>query len=266
MAGEPVELTAAERPRFEQLATYYREYRRILESVDASGFESLQDLGHAIRYGELRDQPDRATQFVNDCFDRRPEGLVARLLETTLGTHLINLTAFERLTDERKVRLFELAAEICRERALSGYGAGAFVIGSLVDPRSSIAFWERFQPYEVAFLISEWVLHQKYLSVLNVIGEKKISKAKEVILGGGLTSVPGLAAAAAFMNLKLSRIDLGEVQRAVPEGGDPQTGEIIGLLLLPFGTFFDFGDRYSVAGLIRICEAGGVPVPGPDDC
>jgi len=265
MAGEPVELTAAERPRFEQLATCYREYRRILENVDASGFESLQDLGHAIRYGELRDHAARARQFVNECFDQRPEGLVQRLLETTLGTHLINLTAFELLTDDRKVRLFQMAAEVCRQRALSGYRAGAFVIGSFVDPRFPIAFWERFHPPEVAYLISEWTLHQKYLGVLDVIGEKKVSRAKDLILAGGLNAVPALAAAMAFIHLKLSRVELEEVRRAVPDGSDPQTAEILDLLLRPFSAFFDFRDRYSVSGLVRICEAEGIPVPGPDD-
>lgn len=265
MAGEPVELTATERPRFEQLAICYREYRRILESVDASGFESLQDLGHSIRYGELRDDPRRARQFVNECFDRRPEGLVQRLLETTLGTHLINLTAFELLTDDRKIRLFQMAAEVCRNRALSGYRAGAFVVGSFVDPRFPIAFWERFHPHEIAFLISEWTLHQKYLGVLDVIGEKKISRAKDMILAGGLSAVPSLAAAAAFIHLKLSRIDLEEVRRAVPGASDPQTVEIVDLLLRPFSALFDFDDRYSVSGLVRICEAEGIRVPGPDD-
>ena len=265
MAGEPVELTATERPRFEQLAICYREYRRILESVDASGFESLQDLGHAIRYGELRDDARRARQFVSECFDRRPDGLVQRLLEATLGTHLINLTAFELLTDDRKARLFQMVAEVCRQRTLSGYRAGAFVVGSFVDPRFPIDFWKRFRPREVAFLMSEWVCHQKYLGVLDVIGEKKINRAKEIVLSGGLSAVPALAAATLFMPLKLGRIDLEEVRRAVPEGSDPQTVEILDLLLRPFSAFFDFGDRYSLSGLVRICEAERIPVPGPDD-
>jgi pyruvate,orthophosphate dikinase len=265
MAGEPVELTSAERPRFEQLATYYREYRRILESVDASGFESLQDLGHAIRYGELRGDPARARQFVNQCFDQRPDAVVQRLLDATLGTHLINLTAFELLTDDRKIRVFQIAAEICRQRVLSGYRAGAFVIGSLVDPRFPIAFWERLQPAEVAFLISEWVQHQKYLGVLDVIGEKEIGRAKAMILAGDLSQVPGLSSAASFMPLKLSRIDLREVRRAVPEGSDPQTLEIIDLLACPFSAFFDFDDQYSVGRLVRICETEGIGVPGPED-
>ena len=103
MAGEPVALSAAERPRFERLADDYREYRRILERVDASLFQSLEDLGHAIRYGELRGDPDRAREFVNHCFDARAENLVRRLLETTLGMHLVNMTAFALLTDDRQI-------------------------------------------------------------------------------------------------------------------------------------------------------------------
>ncbi len=134
MAGEPVELSATERPRFDRLAGYYREYRRILERVDASGFESIEDLGHVIRYGELRGDPDRAAELVNRCFDVRAEGLVERLLNTTLGMHLVNMAAFALLTEERKVRLFRLAASACARRRLSGYRAGAFVIGSLLDP------------------------------------------------------------------------------------------------------------------------------------
>jgi pyruvate,orthophosphate dikinase len=266
MAGEQVDLTETERPRFEQLAVYYREYRRILEGVDATGFESLQDLGHAIRYGELRDQPDRASQFVNQCFDRRGTDLVGRLLETTLGMHLINLTAFALLSLDRKARLFQMAAEACSRRGLSGYRAGAFVVGSLVEPRFSVPFWNRLRPHEVAFLINEWVLHQKYLDVIEQIGEKRIRQAKDVILSTGLRSLPSLeASVAAFMPLKLSRISLEHVRRALPDGGDSQSGEFIDLLLRPFGAFFDYRDPQSLAGLQRICEAEGIPVPGPED-
>ena len=194
MAGEKVELTEAEKPRFEQLAIYYREYRTLIEGVDATGFESLQDLGHAIRYGELRDQPDRAREFANQCFDRRSLNLVERLLETTLGTHLINLTAFLLLSPDRKARLLQAAAEVCTRRGLSGYRAGAFVIGSFVDPRAPVAFWESFQPNEIAFLINEWILHQKYLEVIEEIGEKEIRQARDVILSGGMGTLPRLAA------------------------------------------------------------------------
>ena len=267
MAGEAVDLAPTERPRFERLAAYYREYRAILASVDASGFESLQELGHAIRYGELRDEPARAQEFVNRCSDARAEELGRRLLDTTLGLHLDNLTAFALLLGERKPRLLRMAAAECLGRGLSGYHAGAFVIGSLLDPRSPVAFWEHFQPHEVAFLLNEWVLHQKYLDVLESIGEKRIARAREIILAGRLSDLPRLAAwVTDFVPLKLSRIDLAAVRRALPAGADPQTAELVGLLRRPFGAFFDFGDEMSVGRLRRLCEAQGLELPGRDDC
>ena len=262
MAGEAVDLSAIERPRFEMLAAYYREYRRILESVDASGFESLQDLGHAIRYGELRGDAARATDFVNQCFDLRPAPLVQRLLEATLGTHLINMTAFERLTQERRARLFRLAASACVRRQLSGYQAGAFVIGSLVSPRAPVSFWERFQPLEVAVLLNEWVLHQKYLGVLEVVGEKRIARARDVILSSGLAALPSVAAAALeFASLKLSRIDLGQVRDALPDHADPQLADLVDALRQPFGAMWDYGDPAALAALQRVCDREGVPLP-----
>jgi hypothetical protein len=266
-AGEAGELTVAERPRFERLADYYREYRRILESVDASGFASLEDLGHAIRYGELRGDPARARGFVNRCFDTRSDELVRRLLETTLGLHLVNLTAFALLTDHRKVRLFRIAASSCLRRGLSGYHAGAFVVGSLLDPRSPTAFWERLQPQEIGFLINEWVQHQKYLDVLDSLGEKRVALARDIILSGGLGDLPRLPATVAwFLPLKLSRIDLAEVRRVMPAGADPQTIELVELLRRPYRALVDFDDEQSVGRLREACEAEGIRLPGPDDC
>ena len=266
MAGEPVDLSPTERPRFEMLATYYREYRRILENVDAAGFESLKDLGHAIRYGELRGDAARAEEFVNRCFDLRPEPLVHRLLETTLGTHLINMTAFERLTEDRRARLFRIAAAECLRRQISGYQAGAFVIGSLVDPRAPVSFWERFQPSEVAFLVNEWVLHQKYLDVLEVVGEKRVARARDIILSSGLAALPSIADAAKdFVSLKLSGIDLGLVRAALPAYADPQSGELIDALRRPFGAMWDYDDPTALASLRRVCDREGVPLPAADD-
>ena len=265
MAGEPVELGEAERPRFERLAEYYREYRQILERVDASGFESIEDLGHAIRYGELRGDPVRAAEFVNRCFDVRAEALVQRLLNTTLGMHLVNVTAFALLTEDRKVRLFRLAASACARRGLSGYHAGAFVIGSLLDAHAPAAFWEHFSAQEIGFLLNEWVQHQKYLGVLDALGERRVARAREIILTAGMGDLPGLAAAAAgFLSLKLSRADLSEIARVLPAGADPQTIELVARLREPIGRLVDFDDERSVARLRSLCEAEGVPVPGAD--
>lgn len=266
MAGEAIELTPAERQRFERLASYYREYHRILESMNALDFESFQDLGHAIRYGQLGADPARAVDFVNQCFDLHGDRLARRLLESTLGTHLINQTAYERLTKDRRIRLLKAAVALCLEQGLSGYQAGAFVIGSLVEPNSPAAFWERFSAREVAVLINEWMLHQKYLHVLNDVGERRISRAKDIILsqGLGVLSIPR-GTVAGFMPLKLSQIDLDEARRMLPETSDPQTAAVLDLLRQPYFAFFDFSDPRSLTGLRRICEREGLPLPHPND-
>jgi hypothetical protein len=266
MSGEKIALTPAERIRFESLAFYYREYRKILESVDGSAFESLQDLGHSIRYGRLQKDSLGAAALVNQCFDINRERLAGRLLEVTLGTHLINLAAFELLTPDRQVKLIKDALALCRERGISGYQAGAFVIGSLMRPESPRIFWEAFSPAEVGSLVNEWVLHQKYLNILNDVGERKISRARTFILSRGLRSLRihhGMVRE--FMSLKLSRVRLEEVRRELPGNIDPQTAEVLALLSQPYGKFYDFDDPRSLSRLKKICDAERVPLPGPED-
>jgi hypothetical protein len=226
----------------------------------------LQELGHAIRYGFLRDNEARAVESVNRCFDLRPDDMVARFLEATLGTHLINRTAFIYLTANRRHRLLRAASARCLERGLSGYQAGAFLVGSLVEPESPVGFWEQFESAEIAFLLNEWVLHQKYLRLLDDVGESRISRVRSYILSQGLgaLSIPR-SEAAGFLTLKLSRADLDDVRRCIPEGSDPQTLELIDVLRQPFGMLFDYSDPMSLNRLRSVCTREGMPVPVSDE-
>jgi hypothetical protein len=266
MAGESLPLSPPERERFEGLAEAYRAFRRITESVGAAEFKSLQDLGRAIRYGELRDRPERALDFVNRAFDLDPGGMARHLLEVSLGTHLINQTAFRLLSPERRLRLLKEAAAQGRERHLSGYEAGAFVLGCLVEPASPADFWRRLEPAESAYLLNEWVLHQKYLSVLDDVGPRKVRLARQIVRSRGLSGAPlPPGAAAEFIRLKLSGVDLDRVQAALPGDSDPGTGELLAGLKQPYSAFFDFSSPESLAGLEKICREEGLPRPDRDD-
>lgn len=266
MDGKEVELRPGEREVFERLASYYREYRLILEGVDAEEFESLQDLGHSIRNGKLRDDPEAASRFVDLCFDINGEKLVARLFETTLGMHLSNLSAFERLSTDRRAALLGAAVRRAREEGRTGYQAGSFVIGCLVRPEAEGAFWRGLEPSHIAFLINEWVLHQKYVDLLSSVGERRLNRAREVILSDGLESLHlHRGRVKGFMPLKLSGHDLGEIAGALDAGADPQTPEVIRLLQLPYGEFYDFSRKGGIAALESLCAREGRPVPGPDD-
>jgi hypothetical protein len=192
--------------------------------------------------------------------------LTGRLLEVTLGTHLMNLAAYELLTPDRQAGLLKDALALCREKGISGYQAGAFVIGSLVRPDSPGSFWKGFTPEEIGGLINEWVLHQKYMNILNDVGERKISRARAFILSKGLGSLlvhPGMLKE--FMPLKLSRADLAAVRRVLPANIDPQTVEVLDLLSQPYGKFYDYSDSGSLARLKEVCDSEGVPLPGPED-
>jgi hypothetical protein len=231
MAGESVPLAAAERPRFEALAACYRDYRAIVEGVDATRFESLQDLGHAIQYGRLQDDP-RKEDFVNRAFDANGDRLAARLMDVTLGSHYVNLAAFRLLSPERRVGLLKSVLAVCREKGLTGYRAGAFVVGSFVEPEAGPAYWESFEPGEIAALLNEWLLHQKYLRVLADVGERRINRARSVILAQGLSSVHiHRGWAVEFKGLRASAIDLREVRRRIGPGFDPQMAELLEVLM-----------------------------------
>jgi phosphohistidine swiveling domain-containing protein len=230
MAGEKVDLSPSEKPRFEALASCYREFRAILEGVDAARFGSLQDLGHAIQYGRLQDDPRKA-DFVNRAFDANRASVAERLFEVTLGSHYINLAAYRLLTPERRAGLLKDVLAICRERGLSGYQAGAFVIGSFVEPDAGASFWSRFEPREIAAMLNEWLLHQKYLRVLDAVGERRVNRARAVILAQGLAEVQIKRGwAAEFGGLRSSGVDLDEVRRHAGEGRDPQMIELLDVL------------------------------------
>ena len=240
MAGESVELSPAERPRFEALASRYREFRAILEGVDATRFETLQDLGHAIQYGRLQADPRRA-DFVNRSFDANRATLAGRLFEVTLGSHYINLAAYRLLTANRRIGLLKDVLALCREKGLTGYQAGAFIIGSLVEPGAEASFWKSFEPREIAGLLNEWLLHQKYLRVLDAVGERRVNRARAVILAQGLAAVQiHQGWAVEFRGLRSSGIDLDDVRRHVGEGFDPQTAELLDALARTEGTAGDY--------------------------
>ncbi|MFH2042368.1 MAG: hypothetical protein ABIJ35_07595 [Acidobacteriota bacterium] len=266
MNGEKVEMTPGEKPIFEGLALCYKDYRAILENVEASRFESLQDLGHAVRYGKLRDDPKKAEEFVNLCFDSNRKTIALRLLGTTLGTHLVNIAAFDLLPLKKQVLLLKDTMRLCEKKGLSGYGAGAFVIGSLVKPGMPCVFWESFSPAEVGRLLNEWILHQKYIHVLSDVGERRIRRAEDYILTHGLGRLAiHTGFVSEFVTLKLSEIDLSAVSKILSPAFDPQTKEMLSVLQLPWGHFFDFDNPWSLSTLKKICEAEDRPLPGPED-
>lgn len=266
MAGEKISFNLKERIRFEKLAATYRSYRDILENAGSQDFDSLQDLGHALRFGRLKQKEAGAADFIDSCFDANSGTIVRRLLDTTLGTHFLNQEAFKYLSEDRKTCLLKAVLKDCEDKNVTGYQAGAFIIGCLIPKNASVFFWKQFTPAEKARLLNEWVLYQKYINILNDIGEKKISRARSYILSHGLGALwvhQGLVYG--FMTLKLSGTRWDKVREAILPSFDPQTWEVVELLSQPFSTFFDYETPWSLARLKKLCDASGVSLPDQND-
>lgn len=266
MAGEPVNLKSDEVEKFNKLSTYYDKYRSIMEQFDASQFFTLQDLGQLILYGKLKKNREKAERFVNQCYKTNRDHLVNGMLMVTLGSHQVNVTAFQCLTLNHQIDIMKAFINVCQKKGMSGYNAGSFITGSLLGDVKPVTFWESFTPKEIAFLISEWVFFQKYLAVLDRVGEKKLNRARDHILSDGLDDLilhEGLLTD--LIPLKLSRIELGEVKKAVSPQCDSQTADIIEILRKPYSAFFDFSAPWSLGRLSEICKREHLPLPEPDD-
>ena len=264
--GENLELDDDEARRFEQLASDYRAYQQLLDQAQAEDYRSIQELGRAVRSGALKDHPDRARRFAQRCLDHDLDGLVTALFDTTLGMHINNQTGFRLLAADSQVRLLTAVAEAARLQGRRGYQAGAFVVGSFVTGDLTAEQWSRLNPTTIAFLLNEWVQHRKYRDLVADVGERKLNRARSLILDQGLGELrlhPG--AVHDFLPLKLSDANLDDLRAALPAGADTQVTEVLDLVAAPWCTFFDFDRADAMARLRSLCKAQGRRVPGPDD-
>ncbi len=266
MDGEDLGLQPDEHDEFTRLAKYYQRYQTLIDQANKTGFKSLQEFGQSIRGGQLRDHPQDARELVNSCVEKHPGLVIERLFGSTLGTHLNNRTAYQMLSTERRATLLTAVVESALEQGRHGYQAGSFVIGCLVEPDAPVDLWQQFSPEVLGFLLNEWVVHQQYRDLVSQIGERKLNRAREVILTKGLTPIRlHVGRAKEFISLKLSAVDLDAVISSLPPHADAQTEEILGLLKEPYGEFYDYERRSSLAPLKILCEQIGRPVPEAEE-
>ena len=123
---------------------------------------------------------------MNAWFDDREKLYTEEVLKSDIGDHLGQSNVFEMLTLERKIRFFKRALEECSGKRISGYEAGAFMLGRFLCLHYPVSFWRSFAPQELGLLVNEWVLFEKYMQVLHNVGERRVLLARKQILKAGL--------------------------------------------------------------------------------
>jgi hypothetical protein len=265
MRGEPVEMDPEEEKMFASVAYAYRYYQQLVRGLTVDQIATLNEVTRLVNF-ELRGESEDARQLVNGWFDEREGLYIEEVLKSDIGDHLGQSNVFEMLTLDRKIRFFKGALAKCAGAHISGYEAGAFMLGRFLSLRYPVAFWKCFSSAEVALLVNEWVLFEKYMQLLHNVGERKVLQARKKILKEGLDQLAlHTGNVRCLITVKLSGVPLDEVRKNMPAGSDSQSARVLELLQQPYKEFYNFGAEWSVGELRKICVAENLPLPAPDD-
>jgi hypothetical protein len=186
--GEDVKLEPNEVEFFEDMKNAYRHYQAIVTSDKASFITDVNKLARLIRC-ELQDKPMTAKEVVNNWYEDNAELYVKQVLESKMGDHLDQSRVFNLLSNRRKVHFFKKVSRICLEKELSGLKAGSFMLGRFVSKPIATAVWDNLDDQIVAFLLNEYVLYEKYLHVLEEVGEIRLARAHSRIETEGIDNM-----------------------------------------------------------------------------
>jgi hypothetical protein len=265
MKGELLDLDEEERKSFALLSYAFRYYQQLSHGIE---FDQTSTLGEVLRLVnfELRSNPDEAHQLINGWYDNHASLYMEEVLRSDIGDHLSQSNAFDMLTLDRKIKFFKQALAKCFRDRISGYAAGAFMLGRYLSQRYPVAFWKALTPAEIGLCVNEWVLFEKYMQVLRDVGERKVILARKQILTKGLEHIHlHEGRLHNFISLKLSGVPLQEAKNSLPAWSDPQSAHVLELLQHPYRVFFDFQAPWSIQRLEKICCEEDMPLPGPDD-
>ncbi len=222
---------------------------------------TLSDLVKLIR-NDYDHEPEKAGEFVNGWFDTHMELYYTEILQSGLGSHLDQHKIYSLLTPDRKILFFKSMILKCRKEQLSGFSAGAFMLGRFLCQLHPATFWKAFDSAGIAFMLNEYILFEKYMQVLYEFGERHLSRTRNRILTDDLKTITlSNMDPESFITLKLSAPDWKEIESGIQPDHDKDTHHLVGLLKQPFGIIFDYDLPWSYEKLEAICIAEKVEVP-----
>ena len=188
LQGAPVELSDDERPFFEQMKRAYLQYQRIVSSQEASYITDLSKLARLIRC-DLHDKPKKASDIVNTWYNTHPDLYIDGVLQSRMGDHNDQSRLWGLLLTDNKVDFCRRITVLCLERHISGLSAGSFMIGRFTARPLPQRMWQQLSDTEIAFLLNEYVLYEKYQQVLQEVGEIKLARAHSRIETEGIDNM-----------------------------------------------------------------------------
>ena len=186
--GTAVELNDEEKVFFADMKEAYITYQKIINSQQTSYINDIDKLARLIRC-DLQNQPEKARSLVNNWYSSHADTYVTQVLQSKMGSHQDQSRVFDLLSSDLKVDFFRRVERICRAKGLTGLQAGSFMIGRFVARPLPQSLWKALSPDTIAFLLNEYVLYEKYLHVLEEVGEMKLARAHSKIETEGIDNM-----------------------------------------------------------------------------
>ena len=188
LQGLNVELTDEEKKFFEEMKEAYQQYQSIVSEQQATYITDINKLARLIRC-DMKDEPKKAASIVNNWFESHPDDYVDGVLQSRMGDHHDQSRLFNLLRTNNKVEFFRRIHATCIHRGISGLTAGSFMIGRFIARPLPVAMWNSISDAMVAFLLNEYVLYEKYIQVLQEVGEIKLARAHSRIETDGIDNM-----------------------------------------------------------------------------
>lgn len=186
--NEPVELNDEEKVFFEDMKVAYAQYQEIVNSTKANYIADVDTLARLIRC-DLQNKPKQARIIVNNWYQDHSELYIKQVLESKMGDHQDQSRVFNLLYNNNKIGFFKQASEACIIRGISGLKAGSFMLGRFVAKPLPTSVWNSLSDMVTAFLLNEYVLYEKYLHVLEEVGEIRLARAHSRIETTGIDNM-----------------------------------------------------------------------------
>ena len=188
LQGINVELSDEEKTFFEEMKTAYQQYQSIVSEQQATYITDLGKLARLIRI-DMKDDPKKAAGIVNNWFEQHTTDYIDGVLQSRMGDHNDQSRLFNLLRTSNKVEFFRHIYTTCTQRGISGLTAGSFMIGRFIARPLPVAMWNSISDNIVAFLLNEYVLYEKYIQVLQEVGEIKLARAHSRIETDGIDNM-----------------------------------------------------------------------------
>lgn len=248
LAGEKVDMYPKEEKVFVEMRDAYKEYQKIVNSTTVNYISDIDTLARLIR-NDFNESPEKAMSIVNEWYMVNSDNYVDQVLSSKMGSHQDQSRVYELLDTDKKVDFYRRAIKKCLRNDQSGLSAGSFMLGRFVAKPVSHEFWDNLTPKEIAFILNEYVLYEKYLQVLEEVGETKLTRVHSRIATEGFDFSITCFDLNNFIPLIITHPDWNAISQEVAglHGENANTEELVKRLSQPPEVLFDLSKPWEKA-------------------